>query len=94
MQHGSVITTDAGVLTLAAIAATGEERRRVIFPYLLDHLQTCRPKDVPQHAEKSLAAVDASNKDQFIQVLEKRMDDMSDTQAKRVKKTIQLAQKR
>jgi hypothetical protein len=94
MRGGSVIATDAGVLTLAAIAATGEERRRAIFPYLLDHLQTCRPKDVPQHAEKTLAAVDASNKDQFIQILEKRMDDMSGVQAKRVKKSIQAAQKR
>jgi hypothetical protein len=94
MAGGSVITIDAGVLTLATIAATSDERRREIFPFLLDHLQTCRPKDVPQHAEKTLAAVDASNKDQFIQVLEKRMDDMSGAQAKRVKKSIQAAQKR
>jgi hypothetical protein len=94
MQRGSVITTDAGVLTLAAIAATGNERRRAIFPFLLNHLQTCRPKDVPQHAEKTFAAVDAANKDEFINTLEKRMEDMSSAQAKRVRKTIQQAQKR
>lgn len=94
MQGGSVITIDAGVLTLATLAATGDERRREIFPFLLDHLQSCRPKDVPQHAEKILTAVDAANKDQFIQVLEKRMDDMSGAQAKRVRKAIQQAQKR
>lgn len=94
MRGGSVITIDAGVLTLATLAATGDERRREIFPFLLDHLQSCRPKDVPQHAEKTLTAVDAANKDQFIQVLEKRMDDMSGAQAKRVRKAIQQAQKR
>jgi hypothetical protein len=93
MQRGSVITVDAGVLTLAAIASTSEERRREIFPDLLRHLQTCRPKDVPQHAEKILKAVDTVNKYEFIEVLEKRMEDLSSTQAKRVKKAIRETQK-
>jgi hypothetical protein len=33
MRCGSVITIDAGVLTLATIAATSDERRREIFPF-------------------------------------------------------------
>ncbi len=94
MQSGSVITVDAGVQTLATIATTSAERRREIFPFLLNHLQTCRPKDVPQHAEKTLVAVDAINKDEFIKVLRKRMGDMSSAQAKRVKKAIQEAEHR
>ena len=51
MEQGSVITVDAGVQTLAKLA-DDQRRGEQIFPYLLQHLQTCRPKDVPQHAEK------------------------------------------
>jgi len=94
MQRGSVITKDAGVLTLAGIASTSEERRKEIFPFLLRHLQTCRPKDVPQHAEKTLVAVSAENKDEFIEVLRKRLGDMSSAQAKRVNKAIREAENR
>jgi hypothetical protein len=94
IEEGSVITVDAGVLALAGVASTREEYRRAIFPFLLKHLRTCRLKDVPQHSEKSLPAVDASNKGDFIAVLEKRMDDLTDTQAKRVKKVIQEATSR
>jgi len=94
IQHGSVITKDAGVLTLAVIASTREERRKEIFPFLLTHLQTCRPKDVPQHAEKILKAVDAVNKEEFIEVLRKRLSDMSGAQAKRVNKAIREAEHR
>ena len=45
METGSVITVDNGVSTLARVAATDEDRRRTIFPYLLQHLVSCRPKD-------------------------------------------------
>jgi hypothetical protein len=93
MARGSVITVDAGVLTLAELAATSDQRRQEIFPFLLDHLRTCRPKDVPQHAEKTLRAVDEGNKDEFIAVLETRMEDMSASQASRLRRLIKLAEK-
>src|SRR5262245_15614677 len=44
MEHGSVITIDNGVKTLALIAAGGAARSKSLFPYLLRHLETCRPK--------------------------------------------------
>ena len=94
IERGSVITVDGGILTLAGIASVREEFRQAIFPYLLNHLKTCRPKDVPQHSEKSLPAVDASNKDEFITMLEKRMEDLSASQITRVKKIIKAAGKR
>lgn len=94
MARGSVITVDAGVLTLAELAATSDERRGEIFPYLLQHQETCRPKDVPQHAEKTLVAVDRENAQAFIQVLEKRMEDMSPSQASRLRWVIRQAEKR
>ena len=93
MDAGSVITVDNAVKTLA-LAASKDAYRLSIFPHLLEHLRTCRPKDVPQHAEKSLPAVDASNKDEFIAVLDKRMEDLSAAQKTRVKKVIKAAEKR
>ncbi len=93
MEQGSVITVDAGVLTLAKLATTSDERRREIFPYLLQHLQTCRPKDVPQHAEKIAIAVDASNRDEFIRTLEQRLPNMSASQSTRIRRVIKQAEK-
>jgi hypothetical protein len=93
MEKGSVITEDNGVGTLAAIASTKEEYNQVIFPYLLKHLATCRPKSVPQHAEKTLVAVNASNKTAFIQVLEKRLEDLQGGQTTRVRKVIREVEK-
>lgn len=94
MDAGSVITMDNGVQTLARTASQDEQYNQVIFPYLLDHLKTCRPKDVAQHAEKTLPAVNAVNKAEFISALEKRMADLSGSGLARVKKVIKEADKR
>jgi hypothetical protein len=93
MNKGSVVTMDNGIKALALVASQKDEYRKVIFPYLLDHLKTCRPKEVPQHAEKSLTAVTAWNKSEFIQALEMRLEDMSASQAARLKKIIKSAEK-
>jgi hypothetical protein len=94
MEQGSVITVDNGVKTLAAVASRNDEYRKKLFPYLLKHLETCRPKEVPQHAEKTVVAVNAENKVAFIEVLEKRMAGMTDSQAARLKRVIKMAEKR
>ena len=89
MDTGSVITVDNGVRTLALAASKGGKYNKAIFPYLLDHLKTCRPKDVPQHAEKTLPAViNLSGKKEFVAVLEKRLEDLSGPGLSRVKKVI------
>ena len=94
MVKGSVITVDNGVKILADLAAQPTEQSKAIFAYLLNHLSTCRPKEIPQHAEKTLAAVNAANKKEFIAVLEKRMDLMTAAQMTRIKKVIKAAEKR
>ena len=94
MQKGSVITMDNGIKALALVASQKDEYRKAIFPYLRDHLKTCRPKEVPQYAEKSLPAITAGNKSDFIQVLEKRLEDMTASQTTRLKKIIKTAEKR
>jgi hypothetical protein len=91
MEAGSVITMDNGIRTLALVASKKDEYRQVIFPYLIDHLKTCRTKEVPQHAEKTLPAVSSGNKFDFIAVLEKRLEDSSTSQAVRLTKIIKTA---
>ena len=87
-ETGSVITVDNAISTLAYTAAANRKYNETIFPYLLDHLSNCRPKEVPQHSEKTLPAVNAFNKADFIKVLEKRMEDLSGGGLTRVKKAI------
>ena len=90
-QAGSVITKDAGVLALAGMASTNPAYNLEIFQNLLEHLRTCPLKNVPAHAEKVLLAVTVENKDDFVAVLEKRLDDMLGSQVVRVKKVIKQA---
>ena len=87
-ETGSVITVDNAISTLAYTAAANAKYNEAIFPYLLNHLSSCRPKEVPQHSEKTLPAVNTSNKNEFIKVLEKRMEDLSGGGLARVKKVI------
>ena len=90
-ETGSVITVDNAISTLAYTAAGNKKYNEVIFPYLIKHLSGCRPKEVPQHSEKTLPAVNPSNKTDFIKVLEKRMEDLSGGGLTRVKKVIKQA---
>jgi len=90
-ETGSVITVDNAISTLAYTAAANDKYNKAIFPYLLSHLSFCRPKEVPQHSEKTLPAVNSSNKADFIKVLEKRMEDLSGGGLTRVKKVIKQA---
>jgi len=92
-ETGSVITVDNAISTLAYTAAANAKYNKEIFPYLLKHLSSCRPKEVPQHSEKTLPAVHSSNQADFVKVLEKRMEDLSGTGLSRVKKVIRQANK-
>lgn len=94
MDAGSVITVDNGVKVLAGIAAADAAYGRVIFPDLLQHLSTCRPKEVPQHAESTLVAVTAANKAEFMAVLQKRMSDLSGGALPRIKRVLKEADRR
>jgi hypothetical protein len=92
MEKGSVIAMDNGVQALARAASTHEKYAREIVPYLLEHLRTCRPKEVPQHAEKTLPAINTANKSRFISVLESRTDDLSGSALARVQKVMKQAE--
>lgn len=92
-EAGSVITIDNSISALAHTAAANEDYDKAIFPYLLRHLSTCRPREAPQHAERILPAVNESNKDEFIKVLKKRNDDLSGAAFTRLAKIIRIAEK-
>ncbi len=85
---------DRGIETLAKVASVREEYRRELCPYLPGHLAKCRPKDVPQRAEKVLVAVDGENKEAFIEVVEKRMGDMKPSQERRLRRVLREAEGR
>ncbi|HJS29833.1 MAG TPA: hypothetical protein VJ768_09435 [Anaerolineales bacterium] len=93
IEAGSVITRDHGVRVLASLAASEEKCSQAAFAYLLETLQTCRPKDVPQFAEFALRRVNTKNGGEFVGVLEKRLTQLSAPQAKRVRKVIREAQR-
>lgn len=93
-HSGSVITVDNGIKALAYIATASDENHRDVFPFLLDHLKSCRPKEVPQHAESTWPAVTTRNKDDFIKVLMNRLDDLTPTGISRVRKVIKQTQAR
>ena len=94
IDKGSVITQDNGVKTLTLIASSKSARQEDVFPYLLRHLSTCRPKDVAQRSEMTLAAVTSMNKGAFIRVLEQRLRDLSSSQQSRVKRVLKAAEGR
>jgi hypothetical protein len=91
MENGSVITVDNGVKTLAGIASKEPRLRKTLLSYLFDHLKSCRPKDVPQHSEKTLVALDRQSRAEFITILTSRLPELSQGQAKLVRKVISSA---
>lgn len=88
IKTGSVITVDNGIKTLALVAAARPAYRRVLFPYLLDHLRTCRAKDLPQHAEHVAVAVTAGNRAAFVQVIAMRLPSQPASRVARLKRVV------
>ena len=86
--NGSVITQDWGVRVLAAVAAADDRYHKGIFPYLLDFLKNCRPKDVPRHAESIQVAMTPASSARFRAVLESHRPDLKPAQLKRVDKLL------
>jgi hypothetical protein len=88
IERGSVITQDNGIKILSRICETKPEYLVVVFPYLINQLQTCRAKSVPQYAESTRVAVNPEYQDRYLEVLQSRLDELSESQSKRVNKVI------
>lgn len=88
IEKGSVITRDNGIKTLSRAAATKPEYSNLVFPHLIDQLNNCRSKSLPQYAESILVAVNPGNQTQYLAVLNKRFNELSAAQGKRVNRII------
>lgn len=88
IEKGSVITRDNGIKILSRAAAAKTEDNNLVFPYLIDQLNNCRPKSLPQYAESVLVAVNPGNQTQYLAVLNKRFNELSAAQGKRVNRII------
>jgi hypothetical protein len=87
-ENGSVITVDTSISVFAELAKVGLKYERKAFPIIIKHLETCRPKEVGQHAERAFICVTKNNSELFEKTLLKRYDSLTDSQKKRVDKLL------
>jgi hypothetical protein len=92
-KKGSVITRDCCVSVFAELAKADKAYERVIFPVIIEHLRTCRPKEIGQHAERAFICVNKNNAEEFSAVLKERRVFVTDAQKKRLDKLIMKIEK-
>lgn len=92
-ENGSVITRDNSISVFAKLAKTEKEYEKPMFKKILEHLETCRPKEVGQHAERAFICVNEENSKEFVSVLLKRRNSLSDSQKNRIDKLIKNVDK-
>ena len=84
-ESGSTITIDNSISVFAGLCKAGDGYAKEILPILLRHLEKCRPKEVPQHAERASICFTSENAGDFISVLEKRNAHLTASQQARIK---------
>jgi len=87
-ENGSVITRDNSVSVFAELAKADKKYEKIMLKKIIRHLETCRPKEVGQHAERAFTCINEENFKEFVAVLLKRKEFLSDAQKKRVDKLI------
>lgn len=87
-KNGSVITRDCSISVFAELAKSSPEFSRKVLPLLYTHLKSCRPKEVPQHAERASVCFADENAEDFEKILLSRYNDLSASQKKRVDKLL------
>jgi len=88
VESGTVITKVWGMRALAQVAASDPSYKLRIFPFLINQIQVCIPRDVPTHSESILCAVDRGNKTELLAVLESRRSELTPAQLARFKKIL------
>lgn len=87
-EIGSVITRDNSISVFAELVKADKKYEKVMFRKIIQHLETCRPKELGQHAERAFICVNELNAKEFIDVLLKRRECLIDAQKKRIDKLI------
>lgn len=89
-ENGSVITIDNSMTVLSKIAKANKKYEDKIFPILMKHLETCRIKEIPQHATRILICINSDNKDKILKILNKKKEFFTAPQLKRINNIIKL----
>ena len=87
-EDGSVITVDNSISVFAGLCKADANYAKEVLPILINHLQKCKPKEVPQHAERASVCYNSRNAGAFVEVLEKRLPHLAATGQARVKKLL------
>ena len=87
-ENGSTITVDNSVSVFAGLCKADAGYAKTVTPILLRHLAACRPKEVPQHAERASVCFNGDNAGAFIKVLEERRPELTASQQARVNKLL------
>jgi len=85
-KNGSVITIDNCISIFAKLANAHSDYAQKIVPILIEHFQNCRPKEVPQHAERALVCIHGDNASAFETVFQNRYPELTAPQQKRLNK--------
>lgn len=86
-ENGSVITKDNGVTVFAQLAKVPEYEQEMT-QVLINHLKSCRPKEIAQHTERASVCFTIRNGEGFKYVLQGRMEELSASQQSRVRKVL------
>jgi hypothetical protein len=92
-KNGSVITIDNGISVFAELVKADLQGSSEIYDLLIAHLTACRPKEVPQHAERIFICIKEDNAIRYKEILEQRVKSLSDSQKKRVQKLLDRIKK-
>ena len=87
-EEGSVITVDNSISVFAGLCKANADYAKKVLPIIINHLQKCRPREVPQHAERAAICFNNENAGEFINVLEKRKLDLTTSQQTRINKLL------
>ena len=87
-ESGSVITVDNSISVLAKLCKADDRYAETILPILIKHLQKCKPKEVPQHAQRASVCFNQKNASGFIAVLESRVTYLAPSQQARINKLL------
>lgn len=91
-DNGSVITRDNSISVFAELVKANMKYSDEMYHKIIEHLNTCRPKEVAQHAERAFICINEKNASEFRSVLLKRKENITDSQKKRIEKLIKKMQ--
>jgi hypothetical protein len=88
-KSGSVITIDNSISVIAELCVIKDYQQKIL-PLLIEHLQYCRLKEIPQHLTRMSVCINEDNVGLFKKTVEVRFADLTKAQQARVNKVIKI----